>query len=86
MLCNNGRYRRTLGKRERLRDPLPVSCVGNEAHDCEELPGAERILGTQSGVKEFEDLGVHKVKEIFGMPRENVQHLHPRGAWKRIYL
>ena len=80
VLCNNGRYRRTLGKRECLGDPLPVSCVGNETHDCEELSGVERILDVQSGVKEFEDLGAPKVKEIFGMQRENVQHLHPRGA------
>jgi hypothetical protein len=38
--------------------------MGDEAHDCEKLPGVESILGAQSGVKEFEDLGVQKVSEL----------------------
>ena len=80
MLRNNGRYRRTLGKRKRLGDALPVSCVGNEAHDCEELSGIESILGAQRWVEEFEDLRAQKVKANFGMQRENVRHLHLREA------
>ena len=76
MLCNYGCYRRTLGKDKRLGDTLPVSCVGNETHDCEELTGIESILSAQSGVEEFEDLRTQKVKKDFGMQRENVRHLH----------
>jgi len=54
--------------------------MGNEAHDCEELPSIESVLGAQSGVKEFEDLGARKVRGISGTQRENVQHLRLREA------
>ena len=58
LLRNDGWYRRTLGKRKRFGDALPISCMGNEAHDCEELPGIECVLGAQGGIKELEDLRV----------------------------
>jgi hypothetical protein len=60
--------------------------MGDEAHDCEELPGIECVLGAQSGIKELEDLRAEKVKKTFGMRRENVRHLHPIEALRRICL
>lgn len=40
--------------------------MGNEAHDCEELPSIESVLGAQSRVKELEDLKARKVNDVSG--------------------
>jgi len=54
--------------------------MGNEAHDCEELPSVESVLGAQSGVKEFEDLGARRVRGGFrNAKRERTASTSERG-------